>query len=393
MFPVEGPGAAASGGTVSTAVSDRPRARARDLRDALGDEARRLGFSGFGVATVRPFRRARWRGLQAIAQGRMAGMPWFTPERVDAAADLRRRHPWARSIVSLAYPYPPAGGSGTAPPAAQPGRPRGRFAAYACLDGGAGPTDYHDLLASRCDALAAWLRAGVPGLRAKRFVDHGWAMDRAVAERAGVGFAGKSASLITPEAGSYVLLAEVLVSVPLPPTAPSRRECGACRACLAACPTGALAAPGVVDATRCVSYLTIEHRGPIPEELRPLLGVWAFGCDVCQEVCPVNARLAPPALAPGRGSTAQGPVPFPDLVECLGLDDAGFAGRFRPTAVWRTGRAGLARNCAVALGNAGDPLALPALREAAATDPDEAVRDAARWSAERLSPPPAPRPL
>jgi epoxyqueuosine reductase len=210
-------------------------------------------------------------------------------------------------------------------------------------------------------------------------------MDRAIAERAGVGFAGKSAALITPAAGSYVLLAEILLSAPLPPTAPSRRECGTCRACLAACPTGALVAPGVVDARRCISYLTIEHRGPIPDELRPLLGTWAFGCDVCQESCPVNTRLAPAPLATGSGTTSQGPVPHPDLVECLDLDEAGFAGRFRPTAVWRAGRAGLARNCAIALGNAGDPLALPALRRVAAADPDATVRDAARWSVERLS--------
>ncbi len=241
VFPVEVP----SDSTRSPAFPGRPPARGTRLRAALGDEARRLGFSGFGVARVRPFRRARQRGLRAIAQGRMAGMAWFTPERVDAAADLGRRYPWARSIVSLAFPYPPAGGSGRAIPEAEPGRARGRFAAYACLDGGAGPIDYHDLVSGRCAALESWLRTCVPDLRAKRFVDHGRAMDRAIAERAGVGFAGKSAALITPAAGSYVLLAEILLSAPLPPTAPSRRECGTCRACLAACPRS-LVAPGVV---------------------------------------------------------------------------------------------------------------------------------------------------
>lgn len=375
MFSVEAPG-----------VTARPEAAApAGLRTALGDQARRLGFSALGVAAVSPFRRARQRGLRAIGEGRMQGMAWFTPDRVEAAADLGRRHPWARSIVSLAFPYPPASGPAGALPAAAPGHPRGRFSAYACLDTGSGPVDYHDLLRSRCDALAAWLRTRVPDLGAKPFVDHGWAMDRAVAERAGIGFIGKSASLLTPEAGSYVLLAEMLVSVPLPPTAPSRRRCGTCRACLVACPTGALVAPGVVDATRCISYLTIEHRGPIPGELRPLLGTWVFGCDICQEACPVNARLAPPQLAAGTGTTARGPVPHPDLVECLELEESGFARRFRFTAVWRAGRAGLARNCAIAVGNAGDAAALPALHRAAASDPDAAVREAARWSVDRLS--------
>jgi epoxyqueuosine reductase len=315
----------------------------------------------------------------------MEGMPWFTPQRVEAAADLGRRHPWARSILSLAFPYRPARLGGASPPAAEEGRPRGRFSAYVCLDGGDGAVDYHALLARRCDALAAWLQDRVPDLRAKCLVDHGWTFDRAIAERAGVGFIGRSSALITREAGSYVLLAELLLSVPLPPTARSRRSCGGCRACLAACPTGALVGPGAVDARRCISYLTIEHRGQLDTGLRPLIGTWAFGCDVCQEACPINARLAPPALEEERAATDHGPVPFPDLVECLGLDDAEFSRRFRSTAVRRAGRARLARNCAVALGNAGDPAALPALRRAAATDPDATVRDAARWATEHLT--------
>ena len=387
MSPASG-GAAASGmGADPSAARVRPSVRGTALRDVLSLEARRLGFGAVGVAAVRPFRLARRRGLRAIAQGRMDGMPWFTSQRVEASADLRRRHPWARSILSLAFPYPPAETSATDAPAPAPGHPRGRFSAYACLDGGRGPVDYHDLLAQRCDALVTWLRDRVPDLQAKLFVDHGWAMDRAIAERAGIGFIGKHASLITREAGSYVLLAEVLLSVPLPATARSRRGCGECRACLVACPTGALGAPGVIDARRCISYLTIEHRGQIATPLRPLVGTWAFGCDVCQEACPINARLAPARLDPGSGTTRRGPVAFPDLVECLELDEAEFARRFRTTAVWRTGRTGLARNCAIALGNVGDEEAMPALCRAAATDPDGTVREAALWAVARLSTP------
>jgi epoxyqueuosine reductase len=356
------------------------------LRDRLFTEARSRGFCSAGIASARPFRRARARALRAIDEGRMAGMSWYSPERVVASTDLTLRHPWGRSLLALAWPYPAAAPPPEAP-AGIPGRPRGRFAAYACLPGPeGGAVDYHDHLAAACDGLVGWLREQDPELRAHRFVDHGWAMDRAVAERAGIGFAGRNACMITREAGSYVLLAEVLLSLQLPPTPPSRRGCGRCHACLPACPTGAITAPGVIDSRRCISYLTIEHRGAIPVELRPLIGTWAFGCDLCQEACPVNSRLAPAELGAGEPTTTSGPVPHPDLVECLELDDDEFRRRFRRTAVWRTGRAGLARNAAIALGNARDGGAAGPLRRAAETDPDAVVREAASWALARLDP-------
>jgi epoxyqueuosine reductase len=359
----------------------------RALRDELLAEARSRGFSSAGVASVRPFRLARRRALTAIAEGRMAEMRWYSPERVEVSTDLGRRHPWGRSLLALAWPYPPAARGGAPGPAPE-GRPRGRFAAYACLATAEGDTvDYHEHLAAACDGLVGWLRERTGEVKAKRFVDHGWAIDRAVAERAGIGFAGKNACLLTREAGSYVLLAEVLLSLPLPPSSPSRRGCGHCRACLPACPTGAITAPGVIDSRRCISYLTIEHRGAIPVELRSLIGTWAFGCDLCQEACPVNARLAPAPLAAAEAATSSGPVPHPDLVECLELDEAEFRRRFRRTAVWRAGRAGLARNAAIALGNAGDRGALAPLRRAAEADPDAVVREAASWAIARLEAP------
>jgi epoxyqueuosine reductase len=352
------------------------------LKEDLVAEARRLGFAAAGVTSTRPFTEARRRGLEAVDAGRMDGMPWYTRERVVASTDLRERYPWSRSILALAWPYQPAPRG--APSDSAPG-PRGRMSAYACIDANGVAVDYHALLASKCDELAGWLRERTPNVRTKRFVDHGWAMDRAIAERAGIGFAGKHASLITREAGSYVMLAEILLSLPLPADTPSQRGCGQCRACLPACPTGAIVAPGMIDATRCISYLTIEHRGAIPIELRPLMGTWAFGCDLCQEACPINVRLAPEPRAAGAASTSSGPVPFPDLVECLELSDAEFAERFRSTAVWRTGRAGLARNCAIALGNAGDSAALPALQRARDRDPDAAVRESAMWAIAQLT--------
>jgi epoxyqueuosine reductase len=357
-----------------------------ELKERLQTRALELGFCAVGVAPVRPFKQARERALRAIAEGRMAGMPWFSPERVEASADLGARYPWARSLVALAWPYKPAPapGNGRSPKSA-PGRPRGRFSAYACIDDGGRRVDYHDLLATRCDALVESLREYVPDIRAKRFVDHGWAMDRPAAELAGIGFTGKNANVITPRAGSYVMLAEILLSATLPEDAPSRRACGTCRACIPACPTGAITAPGIIDARRCISYLTIEHKGPIPHDLRPLIGTWAFGCDLCQEACPINERLAPQPLDAGDPSTRMGPVPYPDLVECLQLSEAEFAQRFHGTAVWRAGRAGLARNCAIALGNAGDKDVIPALTHARDSDADEVVREAAAWSIERLS--------
>ena len=352
-----------------------------DVKEPLLAEARRLGFAAAGITSTRPFAEARRRALRAIDEGRMDGMPWYTRERVEESADLRRRYPWARSIIALAWPYRPASAPGASPHGNGDGTTvRGRMSSYACLDLDGRPVDYHTLLGARCDALVAWLRERHPDVRAKRFIDHGWAMDRAIAERAGIGFTGKHASLITREAGSYVMLAEILLSLRLPPDSPSKRGCGTCRACMPACPTGAIVAPGVIDARRCIAYLTIEHRGAIPLELRPLMGTWAFGCDLCQEACPINARLAPAPLEARSATTVSGPVPFPDLVECLGLTDAEFEQRFRGTAVWRAGRAGLARNCAVALGNSRDVTATPALERAHSGDPDDVVREAAGWA-------------
>jgi len=359
-----------------------------DARDRLIAHALESGWAAAGVAGLTPFRTARARTRDAITAGRMDGMPWLSLERIDSAADLGRRYPWARAAISLAWPYRPAMalGPGAKTPHGDPGRPRGRIGAYACLtdDASARSSDYHEVLAARCDELVAWMRAEFGDIKVKRFIDHGWAMDRPIAERAGIGFAGKNTTLLTEAAGSYVLLAELQVSLPLLATTPSRRSCGKCAACIPACPTGALVAPGVMDATKCISYLTIEHEGSIDEELRPLMGTWAFGCDLCMEACPINHRLAPDAVADAGGSTAGGPVPSPDLIECLDLTEAEFDSRFRGTPIWRAGRKRLARNAAIALGNAGDGGAAPALRCSARDDPDAVVRESAAWALTRL---------
>ena len=352
------------------------------LREELRDEAIRAGWCAAGVTGVEPFDEACRRGYDAIDAGRMDGMAWMTRDRVRASTDLGSRYPWARSIVALAWPYRPL----RPPPDATGGVARGRVAAYALLPGddGTGGADYHTVLGQACDRLGTWITDRVPGARTKRFVDHGWAMDRAVAERAGIGFTGKHASLLTAAAGSYVLLAELLTSLPLPPDEPSRKGCGTCAACLPACPTGAILAPGVIDARRCISYLTIEHEGPIPLELRPLMGTWVFGCDLCQEACPINHRLAPEPLAEDAEQRRTGPVAAPDLVELLELSPGDFDRRFQGSVVARSGRARLARNAAVALGNTASPASAGALRRSATADPDPVVREAAAWALERV---------
>jgi epoxyqueuosine reductase len=310
----------------------------------------------------------------------MDGMPWYTEERIDQASNLSLRFPWGRSLVALSYPYQPASTPlEEAPrPLTPDGRPRGRIAGYALGE------DYHARLDRALRRLVQRLAETSPGLRWHRFVDHGWALDRAIAERAGLGFSGKHTQLIARRGGSYVLLASLVLSVELAPDTLSRRSCGKCRACLPSCPTGALLAPGVIDAPRCISYLTIEHQGSIPAALRPQMGTWVFGCDLCQEACPINARLSQAAVSLGPSSTAQGPVPYPDLVELLSLSEADFRARFRSTTMWRSGRERLARNAAIALGNAGQLSAVAALAHSLGTDPSPPVRGACAWSLGQL---------
>ena len=178
------------------------------------------------------------------------------------------------------------------------------------------------------------------GYDAKTYVDHGWMLDRAAAARAGLGWLGKNTNLLVPGAGSYVLLAEIVTSAALQPDQPLKKSCGSCDACLRVCPTGALVKPGVLDNRRCISFWTIEHRGVIPREIRPLIGEWIFGCDLCQEICPVNVR---PDAPDAEALTALGPMtePGPRLEELLTLGEETFRARFRQSAVWRTRRSGL----------------------------------------------------
>jgi epoxyqueuosine reductase len=337
-----------------------------ELITALRAAAVGLGFSRMGIAPAVPpphhdaFQ--RW-----LAAGRAGVMQAWLTRHEPLRRDPENLLADARSVIVLATDYP------AQPPAADvPGQ--GRVAGYARGD------DYHDLLRARANALGAWLEDRVPGCRTRGVVDSAPLAERDFGLLAGLGWIGKNTMLIDPRAGSSFFLTALLTDLDLPVSTPLEVDhCGTCTACLDACPTDAFVEPRVLDATRCISTLTIEDHGPVPPHLRSGIGDWVFGCDVCQEVCPWN-RHAPgstePAFQP-RGNAAT-----LDLVELLGLDEVAFRRRFKGSPLLRAKRHGLARSAAIALGNRPDPAAFPAL-VAALADAESIVREAAAWALER----------
>ena len=345
------------------------------LTSELKRRARELGFRAVGVTNAEPFSEAETAAANRTQQGLMDGLSWWNEARAHASADPRRATPDARSVIALAFPYPSPSAGPDSGGGSDEG-PRGRIAAYAL------GRDYHDVLLERMQPLLAMLRER--GYVAKTYVDHGWMLDRAAAARAGLGWLGKNTNLLIPGVGSNVLLAEIVTSAELEPDQPLKKTCGSCDACMRVCPTGALIEPGVLDNRRCISFWTIEHRGVIPIAMRPLIGDWIFGCDLCQEICPVN--VSPRAAEPdARALEAFGPMidARPRLEELLALDDVGFRARFRNSAVWRTRRSGLLRNACVALGNIADRSSVPALA-IALDDAEAVVRGHAAWALGRL---------
>lgn len=285
-------------------------------------------------------------------------------------ADPRLFLPGARSVVAVALRHDPGEAPGREP---GDGTPRAFIARYAR------GRDYHRVLETKLKRLRdAVVRAGGPGTRGLWAVDHTPVLDRALARGAGLGFTGKNTMLIAPRSGSYFLLGEVLTTLDLPRDPPSAGSCGTCERCIDACPTGAITGPFRLDARLCISYLTIELEGPIPEPLRPAVGTMVFGCDLCQEACPWN-RFARPASS----SDLRPSAPAPDLVALAGMDEEGWRAAFAGSAVLRAGWTGFRRNVAVALGNCGDRSALPALRALAACG-DPLVEEHARWSIRRF---------
>lgn len=340
--------------------------------------ARELGFARAAIVPVEPPRRhalyTSW--LAAGHAGEMAYLA--TPEHTAQRADLRALLGSAAALIVVALAY------GRADPIPPDRLLRGRIARYARGE------DYHLVMRDKLVALADRLAAALGRPVASRpCVDSAPILEREWAERGGLGFVAKNTMLIAPGAGSYLVLGELLVDAPLPPTAPAappRPRCGACRACLDACPTGAFADAYLLDARRCISYLTIEHRGPIPRDLRPAIGTWVFGCDICQEVCPFNAgpgEPPDPQLAPRSLDHA-----LPDLLALAALGANQGRHFVRRTALRRIPRDLLLRNVAVALGNTSAPEAIPALA-ALLEHKAPIVRAHAAWALGRFADPAA----
>jgi epoxyqueuosine reductase len=283
--------------------------------------------------------------------------------------DPRTLWPEVRAVVMLGVNYGPAGD----PLAILTARERGAISVYAQGD------DYHDVIKPKLKALARWLVANAGG-DVKVFVDTAAVMEKPLAASAGLGWQGKHTNLVSRGFGSWLFLGAIFTTLELPADAPEADHCGHCRACLDVCPTAAFPAPYRLDARRCISYLTIEHKGPIPRELRPLIGNRIYGCDDCLAVCPWNkfaqagrdARLA-----------ARAALQAPRLADLAGLDDAAFRALFAKSPVKRTGRDRFVRNVLIAIGNSGDP-GLAAAAEARLDDASPLVRGAAVWALGRL---------
>jgi epoxyqueuosine reductase len=342
------------------------------------------GFDRAGVASLEPIERGgvfrRW-----LERGDHAGMGWLE-RRVDERLEPARLLAGARSALCVALRYAPLaapGGGGEA--AAEPeGDLWPRVARYSR------GRDYHNLMGKRLRKLARRIREAFPGCDTRAYVDTGPVLERELAARAGLGVQGKNTCLLSRD-GSYFLLGELLLTLELAPDAPLADLCGRCTRCLDACPTGALPEPYRLDANRCISYWTIEHRGAIPDAVRGWIGDWVFGCDVCQEVCPWNQRRQEPADHPDLHTPAERAAL--DLPALLALDPATYRERFRGSAMQRARLEGLKRNAAVAMGNRGDRRYAAALANSLAAEPEPMVRRHAAWALGRLGGAPARRAL
>lgn len=338
---------------------------ARIALEALQEQASELGLS-VGVSTPEPgVERPRF--LRWLAEGRHAAMGWLERDP-DRRMDARRVVEGARSVVSVAIPY----GHGERPAPGDP-RPRGLIARYALGE------DYHRVLLEKVRALSAFL--GDP--EARPYVDTGPVLEKPRAQRAGLGWIGKHTNLVSRAQGSWTFLGAIITRAELEPTEPEDDHCGTCTRCLDVCPTGAIRSdePYRLDARLCISYLTIEHRGPIPRELRPKIGTWIFGCDLCLDVCPWNKFAQPVREARFQARPA---LINPVLTELLAWDQETFSRTLRHSPLKRTKRRGLLRNVAIALGNAGHRDAVPALAACLAHEPEPLVRGHAAWALGQL---------
>lgn len=336
------------------------------LAGRLREKAAALGFAKMGICGPEAAPEMAGHLQRWLALGHHGQMEWMAARAAWRGAP-RALWPEVQSVVMLAELYTPE----TDPLAALAARERGVISAYAQ------GRDYHDVVKKRLKALGRWLIAEGGG-EIKVFVDTAPVMEKPLAAAAGLGWQGKHTNLLARDLGNFFFLGALFTTLPLPPDAPEVSHCGSCRACLDICPTGAFPAPYQLDARRCISYLTIEHKGAIDPELRPLLGNRIYGCDDCLAVCPWNkfAKAASEmAYAPRHGA--------PPLAELAALDEAGFRAKFAGSPIKRIGAARFLRNVLYAIGNAGDA-ALAPVAAAAQQHPDPVVAEAAGWALSRL---------
>ncbi len=370
----------------------------RELRERIRTHARALGFEQVGFAPADPPTHldAYRKWLERGWHGEMAYMA--REDAVRRRASPSEALPGCRSIIVVSLRYAGRGPriEGESEPqvtARDPGDNKtASLASVDSLDGVvaayAAGADYHGVFEEKLGGLARLIEELAPGTRTRPYVDYGPVLERDHAQRAGLGWIGKNTMLIHPGLGSYLLLGELLTTLDLPADPPFTADrCGTCERCIDACPTDAIRGPRLLDARRCISYLTIELEGPIPEPLRAAMGRRVFGCDICQEVCPWNGDV--PSVEDSLVGVRPG-EPHPTRVmlewadELLGLSADAYRDRYRGTALSRPGRDGMLRNLCVGLGNSGEAEALPVLYRAAGDD-SELVREHADWAIDRLT--------
>ena len=349
-------------------MAEDDKAGADNPKALIRDRALRLGFDAVGFCRAELGPEARARLTDFLAAGQHGDMGWLAA-RIEQRSQPKALWPEARSVIALGLSYAPDDDA-----LETLGRPdRGNISVYARN------RDYHDLVKGMLKHLAQFVARSGDGV--KVFVDTAPVMEKPLAAAAGLGWQGKHTNLVSRRHGSWLFLGEVYTTLDLPPDPPHADRCGSCTRCLAACPTDAFPAPYRLDARRCISYLTIEHPGPIPVELRPAIGNRIYGCDDCLAVCPWNRfaqRTSHAKLQAREDLTA------PRLDALAALDDSGFRALFSGSPVKRIGRARFVRNIAIAIGNAADPALRPAAARLAA-DADPVVADAGAWAAARLS--------
>jgi epoxyqueuosine reductase len=338
-----------------------------DLTRKVKALAHDLGFAPVGITSADP--PEHWASYESWVSKGYAGEMGYLERNLDRRADPKVLVPGAQSIVCVGLNYLPPGLE------ADSDGPTGQISCYARGD------DYHDLMKSKLFELLEGIRVLDPQVEGRVYVDTGPVLEREYASRAGLGWFGKHTNLIQKRAGSWFFIGELIITTDLVPDPPAVDHCGTCTRCIDACPTDAILEPYVLDSNRCISYLTIELKGPIPKDLREGMGDWVYGCDVCQDVCPWNVKQAEPTAV--QEFAARPGADRPDLRGLLALDQSAFSQRFRKSPIKRTKRRGLLRNAAVALGNIGDSSDVEAL-SGALIDDEALIRQHAAWALGRI---------